>query len=360
MTLSILSGNWQYVLPSAPKIGYLGWVGHGNLGDEALYLAFQRLFPRHRLLPFKYSAKTVWLEQIMRRKVFVATILGGGTLINKRAILDALRAAQSRYQPSFALGTGVADPVFGMQKRGEPDGLHEWIECLERCRFVGVRGPLSQHLLAQAGYPSAEIVGDTALTFADVTIAPKRGTQLLGVNIGTAYGNVWGDEERILEFVVQLVTTMIGLGYRAVFVPMWDADLPYIQEAVKRINDPGAVSVFRDYHSVEATMQCLRTCDVFVGEKLHSVVLALCANTPSVMLEYQPKCLDFMMSMELERFSIRTDRLSLDAAVDLLDELAANIDAFQQRIAKRAGYFRDLQQRKAADLAATMAQGLAS
>src|SRR5574341_2145153 len=128
MTPSILGGNWRYVLPSAPKIGYLGWVGHGNLGDEALFLAHRRLFPDNLLLPFKRSAKTAWLERVTRRKLFVATVLGGGTLINKPAILDSLRTAQRRYQPSFALGTGVAAPTFAEKKLGEPNVLPQWVE----------------------------------------------------------------------------------------------------------------------------------------------------------------------------------------------------------------------------------------
>src|SRR5574341_259153 len=349
--------NWRYLLPSAPKIGYLGWIGHGNLGDEVLFLAHQRLFPHHLLLPFKHSAKTAWLERITGRKLFVATLLGGGALINKPAILDSLRTAQRRYQPSFALGTGVADPTFAEKKLGEPNVLPQWVEHLNRCTFVGVRGPLSNALLAQAGYTNAQVVVDTTLTLADDTVVPKRGTNLVGVNIGTVYGKVWGDEERILESVVQLVTAMLGRGYRVAFVPVWDADLPYIREAVKRLHRPALVSIFRDFHSVEATMQCLRECDVFVGEKLHSVVLAVCANTPSLMLEYQPKCLYFMSSMELDRFCIRTDRLVLDDAVDLLDDLVAHGDRYQQHIAKRAGNFRDLQRSRAQWLAAGIAKG---
>ena len=28
--------------------GYIGWVGNGNIGDEAIFQAFGRLFPRHQ------------------------------------------------------------------------------------------------------------------------------------------------------------------------------------------------------------------------------------------------------------------------------------------------------------------------
>lgn len=343
--------NWRYVLPSAPKIGYLGWLGHGNLGDEVNFLASQRLFPTYRLLPFKSSAKTVWFERLMRQRLFVASFLGGGTLINKREMLESFQIAQRRYQPSVVFGTGVADPIFWGQTTGERDSLKEWVACLEACSFVGVRGPRSKDLLKNAGFQRAEVVGDPALFFADDRIIPKSGNKLLGVNIGTADNRLWGDERHILEFVVRLVKVMIEKGYRIVFVPAWEPDLAYIEEAAKRINHADSVTVFRPDESLDRTMECLRACDLFIGEKLHSVVLALCANTPSLMLAYRPKCLDFMLSMDLDRFCVRTDRLSLDGIVDLIEELAQHIESYQLRISQKATAFHDLQKARAAEIA---------
>jgi polysaccharide pyruvyl transferase WcaK-like protein len=43
--------------------------------------------------------------------------------------------------------------------------------------------------------------------------------------------------------------------------------------------------------------------------KLHATVLATCALTPSIMLEYRPKCRDYMQSIGQDRFTFKTDSL---------------------------------------------------
>lgn len=47
-------------------INYVGWLGHDNIGDEALYLVSQKIFSPHRLVP--YNAKSS-----NRITIFVAT-----------------------------------------------------------------------------------------------------------------------------------------------------------------------------------------------------------------------------------------------------------------------------------------------
>ena len=86
-------------------------------------------------------------------------------------------------------------------------------------------------------------------------------------------------------------------GWEITFLPVWEDDLPYIEEAARRINKQ--VKIFRKYRSVPDTLRFMESRDVFIGEKLHSVALACCAYTPSIMLEYQPKCRDFMTSLDL-------------------------------------------------------------
>lgn len=37
--------NWQAYLRPYPVGGYVGYLGYHNLGDEIMFLAFQKLFP---------------------------------------------------------------------------------------------------------------------------------------------------------------------------------------------------------------------------------------------------------------------------------------------------------------------------
>ena len=61
------------------------------------------------------------------------------------------------------------------------------------------------------------------------------------------------------------------------------------------------------------------------------------------MLEYQPKCRDFMMSMDMEQFGIRTDKLSMEHILNNVHYLSDNIEAMQVRIRGRVDYFKHLQ-----------------
>ena len=55
-----------------------------------------------------------------------------------------------------------------------------------------MRGPLSKRILDEHGFSKAEIIGDPALFFGDVKIKRKKKNKVLGINIGTSFGNSWG------------------------------------------------------------------------------------------------------------------------------------------------------------------------
>ena len=65
----------------------------------------------------------------------------------------------------------------------------------------------------------------------------------------------------------------------------------------------------------------LRSCRVFVGEKLHSIVLAATVTPPALALGYHPKCLDFQESLQRGDYAVCTDRLEVSDLVDRVDEL---------------------------------------
>lgn len=83
---------------------------------------------------------------------------------------------------------------------------------------------------------------------------------------------------------------------------------------------------------MKSYLDSIRECDVFVGEKLHSVVLASAVFVPSIMLEYRPKCLDFQLSLGRGEYNIRIDKLEAADLVDRLEQLSRNRPQEQSKL----------------------------
>jgi len=336
--------NERYLVPSSTTIGYIGWLGYHNLGDEAMYSAFKKMFLEFKVLPFKYNQRIKLYEKVMRKKFFDGVFLGGGTLINGNNYLVRFQLAQQKYKHSFVFGSGVRNPEYWSSLKSYKNCLQEWCTSLEKCEFVGVRGPLSKRILNDYGFCNSEVIGDPALFLVKDEIKKKKKEKRIGINIGVSDGNVYGGEKEVLNFIVGFTKTIINEGWKVTFLPAWNKDIKYIKEAARQINRQ--VDFFYDYESPTKVMNFLENCDLFIGEKLHSVILAMCVHTPAIMLGYRPKCLDFMMSMGLEEFHIRTDKLSIDLIINLMDKLYKNTEYYQENINLKATYYKQVQREK--------------
>jgi len=331
--------NWPYVNPFTHKLGYIGYLGYENRGDEIMFEAIGKLFGQVQVVPFKHNPKIKMFESFCAGKIFDGVLLGGGTLIFRPDFLKPVRNAINHYDQVFAFGSGVEDAYPNLEGKRKEELEKEWKNCLESFSSIGVRGPLSKEILISSGLKSVEVVGDPALLLADDRVQPKKKEKNLGINIGLTDHNLWGSEENVLDFAAEFSNHMIQKGWRITFIPFSSRDLGYIQEAVKRINHP--VSIFGQYTSLNETMRFLRGCDIFIGEKLHSVILAVGAHTPSIMMEYRSKCYDFMASVGMEEFNVRTDQLSLDRMESLVNVLYQKIDEVQNKLAENTKKYKD-------------------
>lgn len=335
----------KYISPFSIMLRYIGWLGYGNTGDEFLYKSIQNLFPKFILIPYIRTRMLFW-QRISGTPFFQGSVLGGGTLINKRTFYFELSYVQKNYSPSFIFGTGVAHPEFWRKFNGYVDIRLKWCDLLRSASYVGVRGPISKYLLEDVGFLNAEVVGDPALSLAKENYLVKKGSRHLGINIGVTRGFLWGSEHDILERIVQFGKIMVKRGWKISFFPVWHEDRDYIDVAARRINS-NSVDIFEDYLDISKTLEFLSSCDVFVGEKLHSVVLAHCARTPSIMLEYRPKCRDYMESMDMEEMNIRTDRIDVDQLVSEVEALYERNDEIQARINMKVIHYKKLQHKRA-------------
>jgi polysaccharide pyruvyl transferase WcaK-like protein len=292
------------------------------MGDEAINAALVDALSGVRLVPVPLGVAAMArgvgrLAQLRRAPL----LLGGGTVVGRRIwrIHLHLGLALTARTPAFMLGAGVEDPEFSRAGHlSERRELPRWRRLLRRFEDVTVRGPRSAELLADVGV-AARVVGDPAFLLDPPSGIPAEG-DLLGVNLGTS-DDLWGhDQAAVVQHVSEAVRTLAARGRRFRFLVVNPADRPDAQCCAEQAGLGAG-----QWELVEATdphryMQAAAGCNVVLAERLHAGILAASAGVLPVMLEYQPKCRDFLRSVGLDQFGVRTDRLAAGHLLDLVEE----------------------------------------
>ena len=312
---------------------YIGWLGYGNLGDEIIYASTSDLFSDDVI--FCTLPKAGMMAQAMGiRRPMKGVVLGGGTLIHYASYLQRAGQGLDVFPDAklIVFGTGVGD-VDMWERFGAKRDINGWRQLLERAVFLGVRGPLSKMFLENWGVSNKiEIIGDPAMWCARSRITPRAQAKRIGLNLGSSNGNIHGrNEQAVLNFGAQLIRYLVQDGWDVTLFPVIQDDLDYLRQAVAMAR-VGSLRVNDRFLDVTATMSALEAQDVFIGEKLHSVVLASCVYTPAIMLEYRTKCRDFMASIGREKYTYRTDELDIDSIVGSISELYENTEEHQAHL----------------------------
>jgi hypothetical protein len=321
--------------PREPPIGYLGFARQGNAGDDAILLGHTRSLAPARLamLPLAWERETLSLLGNLRgRALFHGVLVGGGTLVGRpewRRRLGLALAGQSG--PLALTGVGVEDPEFsGRRSYTDPDELRRWSEILEGAAHVTVRGPRSAELLRDVGI-QAPVASDPALLLA-YDRAPVERTQpkLLGVNLADPEDEYRGSGSRVWDACYSALRTVLSSGWRVRLLPFDRKDL-VVAEAMCRALD-GRAEVVRSFARVDVLIDSIAECDVLVGQRLHSTVLAAAAAVPALAIDYRPKCRDFQLSINRGEWTISTLDITAASVVDAVSALHERRDYHADQI----------------------------
>lgn len=335
------------------RVAYVsGWRGNRNLGDELLLDGYQRLFPLWHF----YQAYGYRYERTVARvcRPFHAAMLAGGTLINRRTPwLREVQNCFSMVECSMVFGTGVADPGFW---KGRTDGnehwqdmLQEWVTLLQRCAYVGVRGPNSASLLRNAGLRNVRVVGDPVLALAKETQAEDFKPRSLGLNLGFA-GPGWIEKEEMCN----RYTALAKLARRAGWTVQWFVVFPKDLLITRYMAEQSGTTEFvhEDYSDAGQFLKTVQSLSVFVGMRMHATALATCAFVPSIMVEYRPKCRDYMKSIGQESLVVRADEFVASEVWARACEIAENRELHSIDLRRKVLEMQEYQRSEAQGLAA--------
>lgn len=332
-----------------PLVYYMGWTGHQNLGDEVLYEAHKTLFPNLRFIPFRKLSPASSLIRLVRRKGFAAGFLGGGTLINQSpAWIDYIKRVQAYGLPVYCFGTGVTEDKFKFDF--EKTNLKQWTPVLDTMPFVGIRGPRSMELLESVSFRKAKQIGDTALALAPAKMFAKKRNKVIGLNYGISRKTLmWGDNKNYTKQITAIIKGLIEQGYEIRLLPVWPDDIESNTSLLKYAGSKRC-SMRIAYDNLNDYNKELNECSFFIGQKLHSTIFACMQRIPSIMIEYQPKCMDFMRSINLEDYVIKTSECTPDKIIEMIDLLSGNYDRIRETIDKQIIRYQEIQRGYAEDI----------
>lgn len=314
-----------------PTIRYVGWTGQSNLGDEVMLEATADLFSE--------------ADVTTQGESFDLLMLGGGTLIN-RGYLRHLRPLDSPRVERVAFGTGVANPEYWGEPREDPA---DWIDFLESCAFVGVRGPISAEIMNDWGLKrDVEIIGDPALSLQASAVEKVEGR----VVVCPAWSRelLWGGSDQdVISAFAGLVRYLRAEGHDVWALSAFPGDDRYIIDMMRQAGAPD-LPYLPGHDEVQPAVDLLASADLVVSERLHGAVLAAAAGTIPVMVEYRPKLRDFARSMNLGDLVIRTDSLGEGSLTEMVKSAFLRRADLLGPMMERVSEYRTRQSRAAASI----------
>lgn len=311
-------------------VTYLGFAGHGNLGDDAIREVYAERLPDRSLwnMPVRKVdiARGLVRGDILRHRG-APVLLGGGTVLGRTIWRHHIGRTMRWMKPNTAvlLGAGVEDPEFrGDASYTSWDELKRWPEIIDGFATVSVRGPRSREILAQVGV-DAELVGDPALLLGRQDLSTRvndDGPVLVNLTHGE---DQWGGKE--LDWsspVIESLRDLLRDGRRIEFVSMEVDDVAINERASAAL---GGGFVHHRPVDTAALMDLLYGARLVVGTRLHMCVLGIAAGVPTISLEYRPKCRDFMASVDAEDYCLRVDQLEADVLGDVTSKLLSHSEA---------------------------------
>ena len=291
------------------KVGYIGWVGHANLGDEAMADAAAHLLgQRPEILSTPRVEQMLAAVRLGGKARHRRAFVGGGTLING-GYIDLVERCLDAGVAMATLGTGVGSPGFSA---GESAFDSRWTAALNRFDRVGVRGPRSLAKLHDNGVTRAEVTGDLALAL--TPDAPLASPDARTILFNTSPGQTAQDIANLAAFdraAAQLLSELVADGWKVMPLAFHADDHPPIA-AVLAAAGMGGAPIYQP-RNFDGYAALARHASASLSVRLHGSVLASMCGLANLLVEYRGKCRDFAESVGMEPSLVALDGFSADA-----------------------------------------------
>jgi polysaccharide pyruvyl transferase WcaK-like protein len=161
----------------------------------------------------------------------------------------------------------------------------------------------------------------------DMKIDRKKYKRVVGINVLSDIPD-WVDRQSYIKTMQQFVTHVLDSGDYIVFIPLQTDfnprnDLKFMQEIFSDVLKDRTNYSMLEQVPIDLIHSYMTQCDVLVGMRFHSLLLANTCNLPFVAIAYDTKCWRFIEEIGYS-YAIKLENLQYELLVDLYDSAIDN------------------------------------
>ncbi len=337
------------------KILLLGWYGYNAIGDDIIAEVTKQLFfeeAEKKGIKLQFAPLSI-IKDFKLRMIHSYLIkndlivIGGGSILGFDSMslymsifgfdkINLHKISRNRKTPLVIFGGGFRREK---EKLPEKDRIH-MKELFNRAILKGVRGPISQQLFISNGIVSeVDVIGDPALNFYPIPINDKLNWDFnVGMNVRfmkTGEPQYLRNEE-IYAIFAKLADHFVEEGAQIHFFSFTENENDSDTEAAKKV-----INLMKNKNNPKLmpfSNNALKMCsligkfDYLISQRLHPCILGWAQKVPNIGFDYQfLKTTDFMNSIGMDEFIIRTDEFSFDAYLEKYEKIKRNRKSIKER-----------------------------
>lgn len=337
------------------KVILAGYYGFGNLGDEAiLEMAINQILDitdkknitvlsgNKEVTKNKYNVNTIDRYNLMSIMGSLmksnALVFGGGSLLqditSKRSIyyyLFLIRLAKLMNNKVIMLSQGIG-PIINETSRKAVQSTLKYID------YITVRDKHSKEYLESIGMSAEKIFLST-----DPVINLRAGKNYTAKNsskkkVCFSLRN-WKNAD-VSEKISCLAKKLIDNNIECCFIPFYyKEDLELINEVEKELKDTAIY--YKEKLTTHEAFDIIKSMDVLVGVRLHSLIFAAAANVPFAAVSYDHKVDHFVSSVNMN-VACSIENIDVDILYNEIIEKIENRDQEKMKLSQSVNSLREL------------------
>jgi polysaccharide pyruvyl transferase WcaK-like protein len=155
-------------------------------------------------------------------------------------------------------------------------------------------------------------------------------------NVNVLFGR---NERKVRRAFREFIEYLLEKRYNVVVFPVLPEEITVQWEIIKGIRSERLVRL-NNIMSLQQVLRLMRDCDILVGQKLHTSVLATCVGTPFVSVAYRPKCIEYAESVDCLDCVVRTDEKIPGRMIKVFEYVWRKRKPISRRIISRRDIYR--------------------